>query len=79
MTINQECCKLKKVTHQKKHLLTCDDVIANTEQFKLPRIELYFIAKYAVMLKLVMYRTHYPGPAGYCHFCLISGSGRILI
>ena len=33
------------------------------------------------MWKLVMYRTHYPGPdpAGYCHFCLISGSGRILI
>ncbi len=25
--------------------------------------------------------THYPGPdpAGYCYFCLISGSGRILI
>ena len=33
------------------------------------------------MWKLVMYRTHYPGPdpAGYCHFCLISGSVRILI
>ena len=30
--------------------------------------------------RLVMYRTHYlgPDPAGYCHFCLISGSGRIL-
>ena len=26
---------------------------------------------------LVMYRTHCPDLAGYCHFCLISGSGRI--
>ena len=33
------------------------------------------------MYFLVMYWTHYPGPdpAGYCHFCLISGSGRVLI
>ena len=37
-----------------------------------------FIPKISRYL-LVMYRTHYLGPAGYCHFCLISGSGRILI
>ena len=55
ITLYQGRSQLEKVTNLQKVKtpeITRDDVIAGTEQFELPLISLYFISKYAVVLKL---------------------------